>query len=117
MRVRGTSFSFGVLYKHSQQHRLAKGARVWVKVRDRSGLRSRSVVDLREVDRLVVDVRLDMDELTTIGLSIIETLSGLPYPTRHWIWALEVKAFKEARYRCSSLGCRVRVDLIDLDYE
>ena len=26
---------------------------------------------------------------------------------------LEVKAFREARYRCSSLGCRVRVDLVD----
>ena len=30
---------------------------------------------------------------------------------------LEVKAFREASYRCSSLGCRVRVDLIGLDYE
>ena len=30
---------------------------------------------------------------------------------------LEVKAFREARYRCSSLGCRVRVDLISRDYE
>ena len=30
---------------------------------------------------------------------------------------LEVKAFIEARYRCSSLGCRVRVDLIARDYE
>ena len=58
VRVRGTSYSFGVLYKHSQQHRLAKGARVWVKVRDRSGLRSGSVVDFRVVDLLVVDVRL-----------------------------------------------------------
>ena len=28
---------------------------------------------LRVVDLLVVDVRLDMDELTTIGLSVIET--------------------------------------------
>ena len=37
---------------------------MWVKVRDRLGLRSRSVVDLRVVDILVVDVRLDMDELT-----------------------------------------------------
>ena len=52
VRVRGTSFSFGVLYKHSQQHRLAKGAKVWVKVRDRSVLRSRSVADLRVVDIL-----------------------------------------------------------------
>ena len=50
-----TSISFGVLYKHSQQHRLVEGARVWVKVRDRSELHSGSVVDLRVVDLLVVD--------------------------------------------------------------
>ena len=30
---------------------------------------------------------------------------------------LEVKAFKEARNSCSSLECRVRVDLIGRDYE
>ena len=30
---------------------------------------------------------------------------------------LEVKAFREARYRCSSLRCRVRVDLIGRDYK
>ena len=30
---------------------------------------------------------------------------------------LEVKAFREAKYRCSSLGCRVIVDLIGRDYE
>ena len=60
---------------------------MWVKVRDRSELRNRSVVDLRVVDLLVVDVRLDMDELTAIGLSIIGTLAGLAYPTRPWIWA------------------------------
>ena len=30
---------------------------------------------------------------------------------------LEVKAFREARNRCSSLGCRVKVDLIGRDYE
>ena len=46
---------------------------MWVEVRERSGLRNRSVVDLRVVDLLVVDVRLDMDELTTIGLSVIKT--------------------------------------------
>ena len=46
---------------------------MWVEVRDRSRLRSRSVVDLRVIDMLVVDVRLDMEELTTIGLSVIET--------------------------------------------
>ena len=73
VRVRGINFNLGVLYKHFQQHRLARGARVWVEVRDRSGLRSRSVVDLRVVDVLVVDVKLDMDELTAIGLSVIET--------------------------------------------
>ena len=30
---------------------------------------------------------------------------------------LEVKAFREARYGCSSLRCRVRVDLIGWDCE
>ena len=60
---------------------------MWVEVRDRSKLRSGSVVDLRVVDTWVVDVRLDMDELTTIGLSVIGTLAGLSYPTRPWIRA------------------------------
>ena len=46
---------------------------MWVKVRDSSKLRSRSIVDFRIVDLWVVDVRLDMDELTTLELSIIET--------------------------------------------
>ena len=58
---------------------------MWVEVRDRSELRSRSVVDLRMVDILVVDVRLDMDELTSIGLLVMRTLAGLSYPTRPWI--------------------------------
>ena len=57
---------------------------MWVEVRDRSELRSGSVVDLRVVDILVVDIRLDMDEMTTIGLSIIGTLAGSSYPTRSW---------------------------------
>ena len=60
---------------------------MWVKIRDRSELRSGSVVDLRVIDLLVVDVRLDMDELTAIGLSIIGTLAKLSHPTRLWIWA------------------------------
>ena len=30
---------------------------------------------------------------------------------------LGVKAFREATYRCSSLGCRVRADLIGREYE
>ena len=63
------------------------GTRVWVQVRDISKLRSGSVVDLRVVDILVVDVRLDMDELTSIRLSIIGTLVWLSHPTRPWIWA------------------------------
>ena len=46
---------------------------MWIEVRDRSESRSRSVVELRVVDILVVDVKLDMDKLTTIGLSVIET--------------------------------------------
>ena len=40
------------------------------------------MVDLRVVDILVVDVRLDMDELIAIGLSVIGTLAGLSYPTQ-----------------------------------
>ena len=60
---------------------------MWVEVRDRSELRNESVVDLRVVDLLVVDVRFDMDELTAIWLSVIGTLAGLSYPTRPWIWA------------------------------
>ena len=39
------------------------------------------------VDILGVDVILDMDELTAIGLSVIETLAGWSYPTRSWSWA------------------------------
>ena len=45
---------------------------MWVEVRNRLELRSGSGVDLRVVDILVVDVSLNMDELTTIGLSVIE---------------------------------------------
>ena len=60
---------------------------MWVEVRDRSELRSGSVVDLRVVDLLVDDVRIDMDKMTAIGLLVIGTLSRLSYPTRHWIWA------------------------------
>ena len=50
---------------------------MWVEVRDRSELHSGSVVDLRVIDILVVDVMLDMDVLTAIGLSVIGTLTGL----------------------------------------
>ena len=41
-------------------------------------------VDHRVVDILGVDVILDRDELTTIGLSVIGTLAGLSYPIRSW---------------------------------
>ena len=44
------------------------------------------MVDLRVVDILGVDVILDIDELTAIGLSVIGTLAGLSYPTRSWSW-------------------------------
>ena len=44
------------------------------------------MVDLRVVDILSVDVILDMDELTTIGLSVIGTLVGLSYQTRSCSW-------------------------------
>ena len=44
-------------------------------------------MDLRVVDLLVFEVKLDMDELTAIGLSVILTLAGFSYPTRPWIWA------------------------------
>ena len=60
---------------------------MWVEVRGRSELRSGSVVDLRVVELLVIDVRHDMDELTAIGLSVIGIVDGLSYPTRPWIWA------------------------------
>ena len=42
------------------------------------------MVDLREVGILGVNVILNMDELTAIGLSVIVTLAGLSYPTRSW---------------------------------
>ena len=44
------------------------------------------MVDIRVIDILGVDVILDMDELTTSGLSVIGTLAGLSYPTRSWSW-------------------------------
>ena len=44
-------------------------------------------------------------------------LSRVGIPDTTLDFCLEVKAFREARYRCSSLGCRVRVDLVGRDYE
>ena len=66
---------------------------MWVEVRDRSGLRSGSVVDFRVVDKCVVDIKLHMDELTTIGLLVIETL-------------------EEPLYVSSPLGIRARIGMI-----
>ena len=36
------------------------------------------------VDMWIFDVRFDMDEMITIGLSVIGTLTGSSYPTRSW---------------------------------
>ena len=84
---------------------------MWVEVRDRSELRSGSVMDLRMVDLLVVDVRFDMDEVDNHRVVSNWDLSRVIIPYTTLDLGLEVKAFKEARYRYSSLGCRVRVDL------
>ena len=90
---------------------------MWVEVRDRSEWRSGSVVDLRVVDLLVVDVRFDMDEVDSHRVVSNWDLSQVVIPDTALDLGLEVKAFRKARYRCSSLGCRVRVDLIGRDYE
>ena len=47
------------------------------------------------VDILVLDVRLDIDELTAIGLLVIGTLAGLSYPTRPWIWAYKSRPLEK----------------------
>ena len=44
-------------------------------------------------------------------------LSRVGIPDTALDLGLEVMAFREARYRCSSLGFKVIVDLIDRDYE
>ena len=90
---------------------------MWVEVRDRLELRSGSVVDLRVVDLLVFDVRIDMDDVDSHRVVSNWDLSRVVIPDTALDLGLEVKAFREARYRCSSLGCRVRVDLIGRDYE
>ena len=90
---------------------------MWVEIRDKSELRSGSVVDLRVVDLLVVDVRFDMDEVDSHRVVSNWDLSRVVIPDTALDLGLEVKAFRKARYRCSSLGCRVRVDQIGRDYE
>ena len=90
---------------------------MWVEVRDRSELPNGSVVDLRVVDLLVFDVRFDMDEVENHRVVSNWDLSRVVIPDTTLDLGLEVKAFREARYRCSSLGCRVRVDRIGRDCE
>ena len=90
---------------------------MWVEVRDRSELCSGSVVDLRVVDLWVVDVRFDMDEVDSHQVVSNLDLSRVVILDMALDLGLEVKAFREARYRCSSLGYRVRVDLIGRGYE
>ena len=85
---------------------------MWVEVKDRSDWHSESVVDLRVVDLLVVDVRFDMDGVDSHQVVSNCDLGRVIIPDTTLDLGLEVKAFREARYRCSSLGCRVRVDLI-----
>ena len=69
------------------------------------------------VDLLVVDVRFDMDEVDSHRVISNWDLSRVVIPDTTLDLGLEVKAFREAGYRCSSLGCRVRVDLIGRNYE
>ena len=90
---------------------------MWVEVRDRSELRSGSLVDLKVVNLLVVDVRVDMDEVDSHRVVSNLDLSRVVIPVTALDLGLEVKAFREDWYRCSSLGYRVRFDLIGRDYE
>ena len=90
---------------------------MWVEVRDKSELCIGSVVDLRVVNILVVDVRVDMDEVDSQRVVNNWDLSRVVIIDTALDLGLEVKTYREARYRCSSLGCRARVDLIARDYE
>ena len=74
-------------------------------------------MDLRVVDLLVVNVRLDIDEVDNHRFVSNWDLSRVVIPDTTLDLGLEVKAFREAINRCSSIGCRVRVDLIGQDYE
>ena len=66
---------------------------------------------------MLLIVRLDMDEVDSRRVVSNWDLSRVVITDTALDLGLEVKAFREARYRCSSLGCRVRVDLIGRDYE
>ena len=58
-----------------------------------------------------------MDEVGSHQVVSNWDLSRVVIPDTTLDLDLEVKAFREAKYRYSSLGCRVRVDLISWDYE
>ena len=58
-----------------------------------------------------------MDEVDNHRVVSNWDLSRVVIPDTTLDLGLEVKAFREAKYRCSSLGCRERVDLISRDYE
>ena len=58
-----------------------------------------------------------MDEVDSHRVVSNWDLSRVVIPDTTLDFGLEVKAFREAKYRYSSLGCRVRVDLISRDYE
>ena len=58
-----------------------------------------------------------MDEVDSHRVVSNWDLSQVIIPDTTLDLGLEVKAFREAKYRCSSLGCRVRVDLIGRNYE
>ena len=69
---------------------------MWVKVRDRSELRSGSVVDCRIVDLLVVDVRVDMDEVDSHRVVSNWDLSRVAITDTALDLGLEVNVFREA---------------------
>ena len=58
-----------------------------------------------------------MDEVDSYRVVSNWDLSRVVIPDTTMDLGLEVKAFREDRYRCFSLGYRVRVDLIRRDYE
>ena len=66
---------------------------MWVKVRNRSELRSGSVLDLRVVDLLVVDVRVDMDEVDIHRVVSNWDLSRVVITDTALDLGLEVKTF------------------------
>ena len=66
---------------------------MWAEVRDRSELRSGSVVDLRVVDLLVVDVRFDMEEVDIHQVVSNWDLSQVVITNTALDLGLEVKTF------------------------